>query len=100
MAKRIKWTKLALDEKIEIFKYWNKRNKSNDYSKKLNRIIQEAIRLIQEYPSLGRPTDDPEVKNILAKDYLIFYIETKSELYILHIWDERRDPDKMIYKRK
>lgn len=98
MAKQIKWTKRALDEKIAILNYWTKRNKSNEYSKKLNKLFLDTIKLIQTYPSLGRPTDDPEVKNILAKEFLIFYIETGTEFNIMHIWDERRNPDEMIYK--
>lgn len=98
MAKQIKWTKKALFEKLEILKYWNKRNKSNEYSKKLNKFFLEATKALQTYPSLGRPTDDPDVKNILMKDYLIFYEETDTEFIIVHIWDERRNPEDLIYK--
>jgi toxin YoeB len=98
MAKQLKWTRKALFEKIEILKYWNKRNRSDEYSKKLNKIFLEATKSIQTYPSLGRPTDDPDVKNILAREYLIFYKETDTEYIIVHICDERRNPEDMIYK--
>ena len=98
MAKSIKWTKQAINDKVRIFKYWNKRNKSIEYSKKLNKLFHDSTKLIQTYPSLGRATDDPEVKNILAKEYLIFYIESATEYTIIHIWDERRNPDEMVYK--
>jgi toxin YoeB len=98
MAKRIIWTQRALEEKIEILKYWNNRNKSNEYSKKLNQLFLDSTQLIQKFPSLGRPTEDPLVKNILARDYLIFYVETVTEYNIVHIWDERRNPNEMIYK--
>jgi toxin YoeB len=98
MAKRIKWTKKALFDKFEILSYWKKRNRSNEYSKKLNKLFLEATKSIQSYPSLGRPTDDPDVKNILAMEYLIFYTETDKEYIIVHIWDERRNPEDMIYK--
>ena len=37
MAKQIKWTKQALEEKIAILNYWTKKDKSNEYSKKLNK---------------------------------------------------------------
>ena len=98
MAKQLKWTRKALFEKIEILKYWNKRNSSDEYSKKLNKMFLEATKSIQTYPSLGRPTDDPDVKNILVREYLIFYKETDTEYIIVHIWDERRNPEDMIYK--
>ena len=98
MAKRIKWTKQAISDKVRILKYWNKRNKSIEYSKKLDKLFHDSTKLIQIYPTLGRPTNDPEVKNILARDYLIFYIETDVEYTIIHIWDERRNPEELIYK--
>lgn len=100
MAKQINWTKRALDEKFQILKYWNNRNKSNLYSKKLNKFFSDAVKLVQQFPNLGRETDDPKVKNILAREYLIFYEETETELRIVHIWDERQDPDSLIYKLK
>ncbi|MBK6482243.1 MAG: type II toxin-antitoxin system RelE/ParE family toxin [Chitinophagaceae bacterium] len=100
MVKRIKWTKQALNEKLQILKYWKDRNKSTLYSRKLNTIFIEAIKLIQQYPNLGRETEDPKVKNILAKEYLIFYEESETEIVIVHLWDERQDPDDLIYQLK
>ena len=98
MAKRIKWTRNALVEKLEILKYWNNRNGSNEYSKKLNKMFWQATKSIQAYPSLGRLTDDPDIKNILVREYLIFYEETDTEFIIVHIWDERRNPEDLVYK--
>ena len=98
MAKSIKWTRQAINDKVRIFKYWNKRNQSNEYSKKLNKLFLDSTKLIQTYPSLGRQTDDPEVKNILAREYLIFYVESDTEFTIIHIWDERRNPEELAYK--
>ena len=39
MAKRIVWSKFALENKLEILKYWNHRNESNTYSRKLNKLF-------------------------------------------------------------
>ena len=39
MAKRIVWSKFALENKLEILKYGNHRNKSNTYSRKLNKLF-------------------------------------------------------------
>ncbi len=100
MVKRIKWTRRALNEKLDILNYWRQRNRSRTYSVKLNDLLIEATRLLQKYPSIGRPTTDPEVKHILAKDYLLFYTENETEIIILHVWDERRNPHSMIYKLK
>ena len=39
MAKRIVWSKFALENKLEILKYWNHRNESNTYSRKINKLF-------------------------------------------------------------
>ncbi len=98
MAKRIEWTDNALREKVEILKYWKKRNKSEDYSKKLNGLFKNAVRTIQKHAALGRPTEDPEVKNILARDYLIYFTETDTCITVVHILDGRRNPDRWKYR--
>ena len=58
MAKQIIWSKRAQTDRKEILKYWNKRNKSNTYSKKLNGLFKEAVRLISQYPEIRKFTDD------------------------------------------
>lgn len=98
MVKRVVWTENALREKVEILKYWKKRNKSDSYSKKLNGLFNNAVRTIQKHPALGRPTEDPEVNNMLVRDYLVYFMETDTSIIIVHLWDARRDPDRRKYK--
>ena len=90
MVKRIVWTKPALEDKLEILIYFNKRNKSNVYSKKLNQIFKETIKLVRDQPSLARETENPRVKYILTRDYLIFLRlhSPKSLLCIYGIQEE------------
>lgn len=100
MAKRIIWSKIALENKFQILYYWKNRNKSNVYSRKLNCLFKDTAKLLLEFPALGRETDNPQVKNIIVRDYLMFYKETKDSIIILHIWDGRQNPDKLKYKFK
>ncbi|MCE2964045.1 MAG: type II toxin-antitoxin system RelE/ParE family toxin [Chitinophagales bacterium] len=98
MVKRIVWSKFALENKLEILKYWNHRNKSNVYSKKLNKLFISYTRLIRDYESLGRKTSDPKVRFIIISNYLMFFEVHKEEIHILHIWDTRRNPEDLIYE--
>jgi hypothetical protein len=41
MVKQIRWTEGAQFDRKEIFQYWNARNKTNNYSKKLNQLFKE-----------------------------------------------------------
>jgi toxin YoeB len=73
MARQIIWSRRAQNDRIEIFNYWNKRNKSNPYSKKLNKLFMEAVALIANYPEIGRPTDDATARIKVVRDYLLIY---------------------------
>lgn len=95
MVKEIIWSLRAKTDRREIIKYWNDRNKSNSYSKKLNLLFKEAIRLISEFPEIGRPTDIENVRIKVVRDYLIVYEKTPVFIYILTISDGRRDPERL-----
>ncbi|MCW3108330.1 MAG: addiction module toxin, RelE/StbE family [Segetibacter sp.] len=58
------WPLSAQDDRKEIFTYWNNRNKSKAYSKKLHVLFNEAIKLISKFPQIGSPT---EIENIRIK---------------------------------
>ena len=96
MARQIIWSRRAQNDRIEIFKYWNKRNKSNLYSKKLNGLIKEAVKLISEYPEIGKPTDNKTARIKIVRDYLIIYeIDEKGQLLILTIWGSGQNPERL-----
>jgi len=93
VAKQIIWSKRAQTDRKEIFKYWNKRNKSNIYSKKLNELFKEAVRLISHYPEIGRPTDNKNARIKIVGNYQIIYeVDDQDRLYILTVWDSRQNP--------
>lgn len=100
MAKQIIWSPKSIADKKEIFSYWNWKNKSNEYSKKLNLLFNKGVQMIIMHPSIGRATHLKGVKNIIVRDYLIFYEDKLDEVRILTIWDSRQNPDKLQYKLK
>lgn len=77
VKRRIIWTKSAQSERKEILMYWFNRTQSKTYSKKLNKLFSERVKLLSKHPKI--------------RDYLIFYKFTKTELIILSIWDTKRD---------
>ncbi|MBK9299486.1 MAG: type II toxin-antitoxin system RelE/ParE family toxin [Bacteroidetes bacterium] len=98
MVKRIIWSEDAFQDKVQIFTYWNNRNKSNLYSRKLNRLFKDTIKSVLETPTLGRKTNIENVKRIIARDYFLIYEESETDLTILRIWDSRQDSNKLEYK--
>ncbi len=53
----ISWTQTAVKQRDHIFDYWNNRNKSNSYSKKLNVAIRERVELLRSQPDIGKETN-------------------------------------------
>lgn len=95
MAKQIIWSHRAQTDRKEILKYWINRNKSNNYSKKLNGLFKEAIKLIADYPEIGKPTDDKNARIKIVRDYLIIYEINNEQIFILTIWDSRQNPERL-----
>ncbi len=93
MAIEIVWTEYALKNKIEIFNYWNDRNKSNEYSIKLNNLIDKRIELLQSFPLIGKLTEYENTRHLVVRDYLIIYKVELEIIYIITIWDSRQNPD-------
>ncbi len=63
MVKKIVWSKTAKASKKEILVYWNERNKSNQFSQKLNNLIHDAVKSIGEVPASGKLTSNKKRSN-------------------------------------
>lgn len=85
----------AQQDRKAILLYWNERNKSKIYSKKLNKLFIEAAELLSNHPKLGRKTDMDNIRIKILKDYLMIYEFDDKYLNILAIFDSRQDPDKL-----
>ena len=95
MARQVVWSLRAQAERKQILEYWRGRKKSNAYSKKLNELFKESIRIIKDFPHVGKITDDPNARIKIVKDYLIIYEVTENQIFILTIWDSRQDPERL-----
>jgi addiction module RelE/StbE family toxin len=78
MVRQVVWTEKAQNDRIAIFTYWNKRNKSVVFSKKLHELIKESLQLICKHPMIGRLTSKENVRVKVIRDYLIIYEITEK----------------------
>lgn len=99
MARQIIWTERAQRERIAIFTFWNERNQSVVFSKKLNRLIKESLKLICKYPTLGKLTNKENVRVKILREYLIIYEITANEIVIVSFWDCRQNPEDLRIKQ-
>ncbi len=95
MVRQIIWSRRAQEDRKSIFSYWNKRNKSKVYSKKLNRLFIKAAELLAIHPNIGRVSNKENIRIKVVKDYLLIYEFTTKELRILSVFDTRQNPNKL-----
>jgi toxin YoeB len=95
MAKKVIWAKRAQNDRKEILAFWVEHNQSSTYSKKLDALFKEAVRIIKRNPEIGKPTDIEGVRIKVISHYLMFYEIIDESIYILTIWDSRRNPDSL-----
>ena len=93
--KRIVWSKEArLDFKATL-EFYNDRNGSNTYSRKLADQIFNSIEQLQTNNFLGIKTSDLDVRVLIKGSFSIFYELKEEEIVVLVIWDSRRNPDEL-----
>ena len=95
MAKRLKWTEFSKSQRKDLLEYWNNRNKSKAYSRKLNKLFDEIAKLILEYPEIGLKISGSETRGRLIRDYYIIYVNLESSIEIISIFDTRQNPEKI-----
>jgi len=95
MAKQIIWSKRAKEDKINILKYWQIRNKSNVYPIKLNKLMKDAVNWINTNPTVRRKTNYQGIFVKAVRDYQIIFEEDNTAIYVLTIWDTRQNPEKL-----
>lgn len=98
MVKReIKWTTKAIFDKISILEYWIWRTKSKKYSLKLSGMFDNVISQLALNPESGKITDYKNIRFRIVKQYLIFYTITEKNIFIIRIWDSRRNPEDLRF---
>jgi plasmid stabilization system protein ParE len=93
MAKRVVWTLTAKKARREILDYWIKHNGSSVYSKKLSKLFRIKVSLLSTNNYIGKPTDFENVRVSLVSHFSFFYRINSTEIIIVGIWDNRRNPD-------
>ena len=57
---------------------------------RVSRRLGQAIRHLRDHPKIGRPLDElPEVRELVAGDYIVHYTIGEGTVTILRIWHGR-----------
>ncbi len=93
---KIFWTETAISQRNLVFQYWNERNKSNEYSKKLKIAIKERTFLLKENPFIGKKTEYKDIRMLPLRHYSILYRIEKTQILIMAFWDNRQNPQTLL----
>lgn len=101
MIKKVVWADSAISELDQIRKYWNHRNKSDLYSKKIQANIELSISLISLNPKIGIATNRENIRmRLILNRYYLVYQLINNELRIHQFWDNKKNPISMKYTKK
>jgi toxin YoeB len=90
------WAEIAVRQRNHIYNYWNRRNGSTDYSKKLHLQIKQAIHRIKQYPNAGKKINFANARTVSLGYYSLFYHIEDTKILIIAFWDNRQDPEKLL----
>ncbi|MDP2687858.1 MAG: type II toxin-antitoxin system RelE/ParE family toxin [Aequorivita sp.] len=96
-SREIRWTIKATQDKLAIYEYWTTRNKSVLYAQKLEKLFNEALKIIAIYPSAGINTELTDVRIQIIKDFKIVYRIKENVLEVLTVWDTRQNPKNLKF---
>ncbi len=93
MAKRkVIWSADSSMDMIEIMDFYNSRNKSKEYSRKLYRNIQEKLKTLDFSIALPQKTSDKKLFYFTLKHIFIGFDIIGNDFNVLIVIDDRRNP--------
>ena len=95
MAWRIVWSKKAEIIFIKILEYYNHRNGSKIYSRKLNLEIKKRLEVLSNHPWIGTETENKNTRVLIKHHFKIFYRIESETIVVLLIWDSRQNPENL-----
>ncbi len=92
LERKLIWSEKAIENLEEIFVYFEKRNRSNEYGSRLLHRIEDKLEHYLSAPELGQGDGTSGRRFFLCGKYRVFYRFTDSTFEIIKIWDGRCDP--------
>lgn len=86
------------DDLEEILHFFDERNGSDQFSKKLMKMIYKQISLLKTMPEIGRQTDFPGVRILFVERFGIEYQIRDKAILIIDIYSCQTDPEQRSFK--
>ncbi len=100
MALEISYSHQFFDSLEAILNFFDERNGSDRFSKKLLKMIHKQILLLKTMPEIGRLTDFPSVRVLFVERFGIVYQIRDKVVLIIDIYSCETDPDIRTFKKQ
>jgi plasmid stabilization system protein ParE len=93
MAYKIRWSRIALEDRISILSYMLEAGADTAAILRLDASIVSVAEQLKRFPELGRAFPGRPFRYVVHHVYMIVYTLTAdNDIVILQIWDTRQDP--------
>ena len=100
MALEISYSPQFFDSLEAILNFFDERNGSDRFSKKLLKMIHKQVLLLKTMPEIGRLTDFPSVRFLFVERFGIVYQIRDKVVLIIDIYSCETDPDIRTFKKQ
>ena len=100
MALEISYSPQFFDSLEAILNFFDERNGSNRFSKKLLKMIHKQVLLLKTMPEIGRLTDFSGVRVLFVERFGIEYQIRDNAVLIIDIYSCETDPDIRTFKKQ
>ena len=100
MAIGILYSPQFADNLEAILRFYDERNGSDAYSRKLMGMIHSQIQSLAVFPEIGRMTDFPGVRILFVDRYGIEYQIRNDVILVVDIYSCQTNPDDRLFKKK
>ena len=96
MALEISYSPLFFENLEAILKFFDERNGSDNFSKKLLKMIHKQIKLAASMPEIGRLTNFPGVRILFVERFGIEYQIRDKSILIIDIYAWQTNPEERM----
>ena len=100
MALEIIYSPQYFDHLEAILNFFDERNGSDKFSKKLLKMIHKQIGLLATMPEIGRITDFPGVRVLFVERFGIEYQIRDKVILIIDIYSCQTNPDDRMFVKQ
>ena len=100
MALEISYSPQFFDSLESILNFFDERNGSDAFSKKVLKMIYKQIKLVSSMPEIGRMTDFPGVRILFIERFGIEYQIRDKVILIIDIYSCQTDSESRAFKKQ